>query len=157
MTKRIRILLTLFLLVVGTAMSWAEFTDFYIDFQSDPYEVILPEDGKLPSNVTVDRNIYNGPQHGAQNPTITVEVTGPVKFTIGSCQYGDHKVTVKDENGTLSLMSSSAMIFSFCFTFPVFRDIFPQVWRGRPPVFHSGFCLHRTVFSQTCRTCGHRK
>ena len=108
MTKRIRILLTLFLLVVGTAMSWAEFTDFYIDFQSDPYEVILPEDGKLPSNVTVDRNIYNGPQHGAQNPTITVEVTGPVKFTIGSCQYGDHKVTVKDENGnTLAIIDNN--------------------------------------------------
>ena len=33
-----------------------------------------------------------------QNPTITVVVDGPVKFTIGSCQYGSHTVTVTNSN-----------------------------------------------------------
>lgn len=75
------------------------FKDFAIDFQANPYKVTLPGDGKLPSNVTVNSGTYNGAQHGVQNPTITVGVTGPVKFTIGSCHYGGHTVTIKDEDG----------------------------------------------------------
>ena len=75
------------------------FKDFAIDFQANPYKVTLPGDGKLPSNVTVNADTYNGAQHGVQDPTITVGVTGPVKFTIGSCHYGGHTVTIKDEEG----------------------------------------------------------
>lgn len=74
------------------------FTDFKIDFQSNPYTVMLPANGELPSGVTVNPGSYNGAQHGVQNPTITVNVYGPVKFTIGSCQYGSHTVTITDSN-----------------------------------------------------------
>lgn len=78
--------------------STSDFEDFKIDFQANPYKVTLPSSGVLPSNVTVDAATYNGAQHGVENPTITVGVTGPVKFTIGSCQYGAHTIIVTDEN-----------------------------------------------------------
>ena len=76
----------------------ATFEDFKIDFQTNPYTVMLPEGGELPSCVTVNSGTYNGAQHGVENPTITVVVDGPVKFTIGSCQYGSHTVTVTNSN-----------------------------------------------------------
>ena len=37
---------------------------------------------------------YSDAQHGVKNVTITVPVDDAVKFTIGSCQYGKHTVTV---------------------------------------------------------------
>jgi len=77
------------------------FTDFKIIFQTNPYTVTLPESGVLPTGVVVDAGTYNGAQHGVQNPTITVPVDGPVLFTIGSCQYGNHTFTVKDANGNV--------------------------------------------------------
>lgn len=75
------------------------FTDFKIDFQQNPRVVTLPVDGNLPTGVTIEGTSYNGAQHGVQNGTITVPVDGPVKFTIGSCHYGNHTVTVKDSGG----------------------------------------------------------
>lgn len=75
------------------------FTDFKIDFQQNPRVVTLPVDGNLPTGVTIEGTKYNGAQHGVQNGTITVPVDGPVKFTIGSCHYGNHTVTVKDSGG----------------------------------------------------------
>lgn len=72
------------------------FVDFKVDFRTDPYTLVYP--AALPTGVTVNPGTYNGGQHGATNPTITVPVDGPVDFTIGSCQYGNHTVTIK-KNG----------------------------------------------------------
>ncbi len=78
------------------------FQDFKVDFRiksgEQAYTLVTPADG-LPEGVTINAGTYNGGQHGATNPTISVKVDGPVKFTIGSCQFGSHTVTVKDETG----------------------------------------------------------
>lgn len=78
------------------------FTDFKVDFRtnaSEPfYSVFLPTDGNLPTGVEISNVQRHGNQHGAQKATVTVKVDGPVKFTIGACNYS-HKVTVTDQTG----------------------------------------------------------
>ncbi len=75
------------------------FVDFKIEFRDNPYTVLLPEGGELPAGVTVEGTNYNGGQHGIYGGTVTVPVDGPVKFTIGACQYSDTPISVK-KNGT---------------------------------------------------------
>ena len=65
------------------------FTDFKIDFRSEEPTVVLPEGGVLPSNVSLSDLNYHGNQHGIQGGTITVNVDGPVKFTLGGCSWGN--------------------------------------------------------------------
>ena len=65
------------------------FTDFKIDFRSEEPTVILPEGGVLPSNVSLSDLNYHGNQHGIQGGTITINVDGPVKFTLGGCSWGN--------------------------------------------------------------------
>lgn len=75
------------------------FTDFKIDFRTDPYTVIEPAEG-LPSGVVVDVKAYHDAQHGVKNKsTITVSVDGPVKFTIGGCGFSNG-ATVTVDDGT---------------------------------------------------------
>ncbi len=73
------------------------FTDFQINFRSDPYIVVAPAEG-LPSAVTVTGGSFHDGQHGYQNATLTVAVDGPVKFTIGGCGYST-KATVSVDGG----------------------------------------------------------
>ena len=75
------------------------FTDFKIDFRTNPYTVLLPENNQLPSGVTIDPGTFNGNQHGCQKANITVPVDGPVKFTIGGCSYTNN-ATVTINGGT---------------------------------------------------------
>lgn len=75
------------------------FVDFKIEFRDNPYTVLLPENGELPAGVTVEGTNYNGDQHGIYGGTVTVPVDGPVKFTIGACQYSNTPISVK-KNGT---------------------------------------------------------
>ena len=70
------------------------FTDFKLDFRSEPYTVVSPE--ALPSNVSLANLNYKDAQHGLQGGTITVNVDGPVKFTLGGCQYGNNIAVQKD-------------------------------------------------------------
>ncbi len=70
------------------------FQNFKIDFRQRPFSVLLPEGGVLPTGVVVSDTVYNDAQHGVKNVTITVPVDDAVKFTIGSCQFGKHTVTV---------------------------------------------------------------
>lgn len=65
------------------------FTDFKIDFRSEEPTVVLPEGGVLPGNVSLSGLNYHGNQHGIQGGTITVNVDGPVKFTLGGCSWGN--------------------------------------------------------------------
>ena len=78
------------------------FQDFKVDFRTNEnvpyYSVFLPEDGNLPTGVDISNVQRHGNQHGAQKATVTVKVDGPVKFTIGACNYS-HKVTVTDQTG----------------------------------------------------------
>lgn len=75
-----------------------EFTNFKIDFRTATPTIVLPADGNLPSGVVVNQGGYHGDQHGATNTTITVPVDGPVKFTIGGCEY-TNEATVKIDEG----------------------------------------------------------
>ena len=81
-----------------------KFEDFKIDFRTDPYTVVAPATG-LPNGVTLDPGSYDpnsgkSEQHGAMNAKITVPVDGPVKFTIGGCQYTGKNATVSIDGGT---------------------------------------------------------
>lgn len=80
------------------------FKDFKIDFRtsksSEPYySVILPNDNTLPTGVEISNVAINDNQHGAKSVTIKVPVDGPVKFTLGTCKYGNKSITVTDKDG----------------------------------------------------------
>lgn len=70
-----------------------KFVNFAVDFRTDPYT------GELPSGVSIAGGAFHDAQHGYQGtPVVTVPVDGPVKFTIGSCQFGGSAV-VKNAAG----------------------------------------------------------
>ncbi len=72
------------------------FTDFQIDFRSETPTFVLPEGGVQPGNVSFANLNYKDAQHGIQGGTITVNVDGPVKFTLGGCQYGNNIAVQKN-------------------------------------------------------------
>lgn len=84
------------------------FTDFKIEFREDPYKILLPESGILPAGVTVEGTTYNGGQHGIQGGVITVPVDGPVKFTIGACQYSNTPIKVQKDGKDLTTVDNKA-------------------------------------------------
>ena len=84
------------------------FQDFKIEFRDNPYTVILPESGTLPTGVEVDGTTYNGGQHGIQGGTITVPVDGAVLFTIGACQFSKDVITVKKDGEDFTTISNNA-------------------------------------------------
>lgn len=77
------------------------FKDFTINFRTDPYTVVKPSTGVLPTDVVVVKGNYHDAQHGYDHVEINVPVDGPVKFSIGSCQYGydGSGIKVKDSEG----------------------------------------------------------
>ena len=76
------------------------FVDFTIDFREDPpivsvKDCALPEGCNLPEGVWYSSLKYNGNQHGVYGPgTINIPVDGPVKFTIGVCQFSTGLIKV---------------------------------------------------------------
>ncbi|MBR3408390.1 MAG: hypothetical protein IKG86_06080 [Paludibacteraceae bacterium] len=83
------------------------FVDFQIEFREDPYTVLLP-DGGLPEGVAVAGTSYNGGQHGIYGGSITVPVDGPVKFTIGACQYSGTPINVKKDGVDFATVDNKA-------------------------------------------------
>ena len=84
------------------------FVDFKIEFRDNPYTVLLPEGGELPAGVKVENTSYNGGQHGIFSGVITVPVDGPVKFTIGACQYSGTPIVIKKDGEKLLDFSNNA-------------------------------------------------
>ena len=84
------------------------FVDFKIEFRDNPYSVILPEGGELPAGVAIDGTAYNGGQHGIFGGSITVPVDGPVKFTIGACQYSGTSINVKKDGVDYATVNNNA-------------------------------------------------
>ena len=84
------------------------FVDFKIEFRDNPYSVILPEGGELPAGVAIDGTAYNGGQHGIFGGSITVPVDGPVKFTIGACQYSGTAINVKKDGVDFATVNNNA-------------------------------------------------
>ena len=84
------------------------FTDFKVDFRTNPYTTILPTTGELPTGVEVTVPSYNGAQHGAQGATtIVVPVDGPVKFTIGNCGYSTKMTVTNSANETIAEVANN--------------------------------------------------
>ena len=83
------------------------FVNFKIEFRDDPYTVIEPAAG-LPDGVVVDCPTYNGGQHGIYGGSITVPVDGPVKFTIGACQYSGTSIAVKKDGVDYATVNNNA-------------------------------------------------
>lgn len=84
------------------------FVDFKVEFRTNPYEVILPEGGVLPDGVSVTGTAYNGGQHGIQGGTIKVPVDGPVKFTLGACQFSNTPINIKKDGADFATISNKA-------------------------------------------------
>lgn len=84
------------------------FVDFKIEFRDNPYSVILPEGGELPAGVAIAGTSYNGGQHGIFGGSITVPVDGPVKFTIGACQYSGTSINVKKDGVDYATVNNNA-------------------------------------------------
>lgn len=74
------------------------FQNFMVDFRSTEYKVVLPETGVLPLGVKIEGSFHDA-QHGYNKTVITVPCDGPVKFTFGSCNYGNSPAIVKNEQG----------------------------------------------------------
>lgn len=84
------------------------FVNFKIEFRDNPYSVLLPEGGVLPQGVEVDGTSYNGGQHGIFGGSITVPVDGPVKFTIGACQFSGTPINVKKDGVDFATVDNKA-------------------------------------------------
>lgn len=84
------------------------FVNFKIEFRDNPYTVLLPTDGNLPAGVLVENTSYNSGQHGIFGGSITVPVDGPVKFTIGACQYSGTPIVIKKDGVKLLDFSNNA-------------------------------------------------
>lgn len=84
------------------------FTDFQVEFRDNPYTVLLPQNGELPQGVTIEGTTYNGGQHGVQGGIITVPVDGPVKFTIGACQYSKADIAISKNGAAYATVSNAA-------------------------------------------------
>jgi len=83
------------------------FTDFKVEFRDNPCTILLPTSGVLPTGVTIADTIYNGSQHGVRGGKITVPVDGPVKFTIGACQYNNGVITVKRDGANFATIDNA--------------------------------------------------
>lgn len=84
------------------------FVDFKIEFRNDPYTVLEPASGELPAGVEISGTSYNGGQHGVHGGSITVPVDGPVKFTIGACQYSNTPINIKKDGQPFATFSNNA-------------------------------------------------
>ncbi len=83
------------------------FTDFKIDFTTDPYTVALPANGILPDGVTIEGSWHDA-QHGYNSSTITVPVDGAVRITFGNCTYNGSGATIKAGENVLTTLPCNA-------------------------------------------------
>ena len=82
--KHLKTLITLFLLVIGTGMSWAEFKDFEIDLM---HETVTLPDGVTATNDGQHGPYYNG-EHGWANYVFAFTTNESFKLTLQKCYYG---------------------------------------------------------------------
>ena len=81
------------------------FQNFTLDLRKE--NSIHPD--SLPAGVTLmNTPSYNGGQHGYESPIFNVVVDGPVKFTIGGCQYSNTDCTIYDGQALLATLNVKA-------------------------------------------------
>lgn len=78
------------------------FVDFNVDFRSNP-----TLSSSLPMGVSVNGGQFHDAQHGYNGtPKVVVPVDGPVKFTIGTCQYGGSATVTNSKGETLATLDT---------------------------------------------------
>lgn len=121
MEKTTKTFLTLFLLIMGTMMSWADFKNFSAVLNNQDGTLLTAEEQVQGTAVsfgvavddagnttrvaaddatavaTISGKYHN--EHGMTNLTVTVPVDGNVKILVGQCTYGGHTITVKNTAG----------------------------------------------------------
>ena len=70
-------------------------TSFGVNIASDGTPNVVEANAEN-ANINFTASEYNGYQHGWTNLTATVKVDGPVKVTLGGCQYGSHDASITD-------------------------------------------------------------
>ena len=80
------------------------FTDFKIDFTTNPYTVAIPENGTLPEGVTVE-GTWHDSQHGYNSSTVTVPVDGAVRITLDNCQFNGSPALIKKGDEVLATLA----------------------------------------------------
>ena len=84
-----------------------KFTDFALDFTTDPYTVTLPEDGVLPAGVEfVSGAYYNS--HGYSKAVVKFITDGPVEISVGGCNYTGTATVTNNAGETLATLQTSA-------------------------------------------------
>ena len=83
------------------------FTDFKIDFTTDPYTVVAPADGILPEGVAIE-GTWHDKQHGYNSSIVTVPVDGAVRVTFGNCSYNGQGATIKNGEQILATLPCNA-------------------------------------------------
>lgn len=86
------------------------FTDFEINFQSDPYTLVS---GAKPAGTVIAGSYYNDGQHGYKDVEATVPMeAGTYRLTLGKCQYGVGPGNVMSEtNVELASFSQSGACY----------------------------------------------
>jgi len=89
--------------VVNGAEEPRAFQNFTLDLRNEN------SINNLPAGVTLmNTPSYNGGQHGYVSPIFQVVVDGPVKFTIGGCQYSNTDCTIYDGETLLATLNVTA-------------------------------------------------
>lgn len=79
------------------------FEDFAVNFKVNPYVVTLPANGELPECVNISGSYHN--DHGYTGAIATVKVDGPVKISVGGCNF-TNQATVKDGSTLIATLGT---------------------------------------------------
>lgn len=82
------------------------FEDFAVNFKVNPYVVTIPANGELPECVTISGSYHN--DHGYTGAVATVKVDGPVKISVGGCNFTG-TATVKDGSTLIATLDTKAV------------------------------------------------
>lgn len=82
------------------------FEDFAVNFKVNPYVVTIPANGELPECVTISGSYHN--DHGYTGAVATVKVDGPVRITVGGCNF-TNQATVKDGSTLIATLDTKAV------------------------------------------------
>ena len=122
--KQFRLVVCLFLAMLGISQNAAAFTDFAVQLtNSDVFDTSTNQFGvKVASDqtysatafddatatFTVKAARFNDSQHGWVNCVFTIPVEGPVLIKLGDCQFGDQTGTITDADGNVTNLTKSA-------------------------------------------------
>ena len=122
--KYVRHFVCLILTLLGMSQSAAAFTDFKVqltktdifDTNTKQFGVKVASDGTYAATAfddasatfTVNSVRFNDAQHGWVNCEFKVPVEGPVRISLGDCQYGAQNGSITDSEGNVTQIKANA-------------------------------------------------